>query len=63
MSNKTTIEVPIELIEDLSTAAEMLFEILKKKPINEEEATRMKYVIKLLESCNDLFPKNNDNDE
>lgn len=62
MSNKTNITVPIELVEDLSTAAETLFNILKTKPLTQEEATRMKYVLKLLESCNNLFPKTDDNE-
>lgn len=62
MSNKTTIEIPIELLEDLSSCAEVLFSILRTKPMNEEEAGRLKYALKLLESCNELFPKNNDND-
>jgi hypothetical protein len=62
MSNKTTITVPIELVEDLSTAAEKMFEILRTKNLSEEEVARLKYVMKLLESCNDLFPKTDDNE-
>lgn len=53
MSKKIMIQKSI--FEDLSRATEILFEIVCTKELNEDDAERLNYVNKLLESCNELF--------
>ena len=51
------IEIDITVLEELGQAAEIMFDILNEKILTEADVTRMKYVNKLLTSCNELFSK------
>jgi len=51
------IEIDITILEELGQAAEIMFDILSQKNLTEADVTRMKYVNKLLTSCNELFSK------
>ncbi len=51
------IEIDIAVLEELGQAAEIMYEILSQKDLTEADVTRMKYVNKLLTSCNELFSK------
>ena len=55
MAKKVTID--IELLEDLSTATDILFNIVIKKKLNNKEIERMKYVNKLLLTATELLSK------
>ena len=55
MARKVTVD--IELLEDLATLSDILFNIAIKKNLTEEEFERMKYVNKLLLTCTDLLNK------
>lgn len=51
------IEIDITVLEELGQAAEIMFDILSQKDLTEDDVIRMKYVNKLLTSCNELFSK------
>lgn len=51
------IEIDITVLEELGQAAEIMFDILSQKNLTEADVIRMKYVNKLLTSCNELFSK------
>ena len=51
------IQIDIAVLEELGQAAEIMYEILSQKDLTEADVTRMKYVNKLLTSCNELFSK------
>jgi hypothetical protein len=51
------IQIDIAVLEELGQAAEIMYEILSQKDLTEADVIRMKYVNKLLTSCNELFSK------
>jgi predicted homoserine dehydrogenase-like protein len=55
MAKKVTVD--IELLEDLSTVTDILFNIVIKKKLNNKEIERMRYVNKLLLTATELLSK------
>jgi len=57
---KTTIEVDIQTLEDLSHAIKMLFDLLITKPMVESDAEKIMYISKLMDTTNKKLKKLND---
>jgi hypothetical protein len=60
MSKKTTIEIDIQMLEDLSHAIKMLFDLLITKPMVESDAEKIMYISKLMDTTNKKLKKIND---
>lgn len=52
------IMVDLILIQDLSTAVELLFNIVKEKELDDDEVEKMRYVAKLMQSSTEILKKN-----
>jgi len=49
------ISVDIELMEDLSSCMQILFDIVRVKHLTDDDIDKLKYVNKLVKSVNELF--------
>jgi hypothetical protein len=49
---RTTLEVDIQVLEDLSYAIQSLFDLLISKPLYESDTEKILYISKLMETVN-----------